>query len=125
MWGEEEGLTFISPQSQRAVGRPGHQLEPGCGLSTADADARQGPCPAFPASLCHLLQVGSSGGRSAPGGGDSPGGDVTEGPDSEIAGERPFHQLFHSWAAGPSVHPQPTLNLSFSLLKTTGPLANI
>lgn len=80
------------------MGRPGHQLEPGCGVSTADAQMSvKGPAVLshWPLPLApgwHLGKIRSGG---------SARGDVMEGPDSEIAGERLIRLPFHSWAAGP------------------------
>lgn len=73
-WDEEDKPTFLlSPPSQWAVGCPGHQPKPACGLSTAHAQMPESGAPisAFPPGLCCLLQVGSSWRRSIQDGGGS------------------------------------------------------
>lgn len=95
------------------MGHPGHQLKPGCGLSTADAQMPESRAPvrALPPGLC-VFQVGSSW-RSTQDGGTAQrkkvlsGGARTYGLDSA---ERRFSPPAIPFPVLPGpVSPQPTL----------------
>lgn len=69
LWAEEDQPTFpLAPPSQWAVGRPGHQATPACGLHTARA---QMPASRTPISASHLASAVCS--RLAALGEDPPG----------------------------------------------------